>query len=135
MASSTPTELETTSEPNLRRSTRAHGQSVAKPLAPEDIRRGDYLAVLDEVYEYPSFYWDSDATLFPPHELIRLRFLPREESPPLKVVSVCLPFVLTREPNGTHHTLDLRRLRVARLSRRFATRARKAFKKKPKTTL
>jgi len=134
MASISPTELETTSEPSLRSSTCAHGLSVAKPLAPEDIRCGDYLAVLDETYEYPSFYWDSDATLFPPHELIHLRFLPRDETHPLKVVSVCLPFVLAKEPNGSHRTLDLRRTRVARLSRHFAARARKAFKKKPNTT-
>lgn len=127
MASSSPTELETTPQPSPRDST------LARALAPEDVCAGDYLAVLDEMYEYPSYCWFADAALLPPHELIRLRYIPRDEARPLKVLSICLPFVLTKDPAGNHRTLDLRRTRVARLSHHFATRARKALKKKPTT--
>jgi hypothetical protein len=134
MASSRPTKLEIASEPSQHDSTRAHSPSVAKPHAPEDVRPGDHLALLDEMFEYPSCYWFTDATWFPRHELIRLRVVPRDEARPLKVVSVCPPFVFTTDATGNFRTLDLRRIHVACLSRDFADRVRKALKKKPAPT-
>lgn len=104
---------------------------VVKPLAPEEIRPGDYVAVMQVVYELPSFFWCADTLLIPPDKPIRLQFLPEDGGTPLKVRSVCLPFVLTKTASGEHRTIDLRKYRLARLNRRYAKIAWKAGKKKP----
>jgi hypothetical protein len=49
---------------------------------------------------------------------------------PLKVKSVCLPFVLASQPTGEKRTPDLRRCRLTRLEKAFAAVAWKAHKKK-----
>ena len=123
MAISGPTACDSDTQPSEARST------LARVLAPEEVRPGDYVALLDEVYEFPSFWWCADTTLFPPTEIVRLRFTPRDESRPLKVLSACLPFVLTKQPTGERRTLDLRRHRLARLDQDYAATAWKAYKK------
>jgi hypothetical protein len=130
--SSRSTGLEGRNEPSKSRSTLARSLSIAKPLAPEDVRPGDYVALLDELYELPSYWWCEDAALHPRDELVRIRLLPTQENQPLKVKSVCLPFVLAKQPTGERRTLDLRRCRLARLNRKYAAAAWKAYKKKPR---
>ena len=39
---------------------------------------------------------------------------------PMKVVEVCLPFVLVERATGRHRTLDVRRHKLARVSDRYA---------------
>jgi hypothetical protein len=124
------TEREVETQPSASRSTQAHGLSVAKPLAPEDVRRGDYVAVLDEMYEIPSYCWCEDAALHPRDELVRIRLIPAQDAPPHKVKSVCLPFVLAKQPTGERRTFDLRRTRLARLDRHYGRSAWRAYKKK-----
>lgn len=119
-----PTKLESTHQPNDTRST------LARFLAPEDVRPGDFVALLDEMHELPSFWWCLDSALQAGDRLVRLRMLPTNESLPLRVKSICLPFVLTKEPSGQSRTLDLRRCHIARLDRTFATTAWKAYKKR-----
>lgn len=46
----------------------------------------------------------------------RLTLISDEAGRPLKVVSLCRPFVLVEDPNGQHVPLDLRSRRLARLS-------------------
>jgi len=138
MATSRPTELDEVSEPSESqpretRSTLAHALSVAKPLAPEDVRRGDFVAILDEMYELPSYWWKEDDVLHPREELVRIRLIPAQDNLPLKVKSVCLPFVLARQPQGEQRTLDLRRMRLARLDKHYAAASWKAYKKKRRT--
>jgi hypothetical protein len=103
--------------------------SLAKPLAPEDVRTGDFVAVLHVVYELPSFLWFPDAALLPPEEPVRVTFLPGDSGVPLKVRAVCLPFLLVEDALGEHRVLDLRRTNVARLDRGFAKTTWKAIKK------
>jgi hypothetical protein len=134
MATSRPTELTVDSQPSNQkagktRSPLAHSLSVAKPLGPEDVRRGDFVAVLDEMYELPSYWWCEDAALHPRDELVRIRLIPAQHNLPLKVKSVCLPFVLAKPPFGLERTLDLRRTRLARLDKHFAAATWKAYKK------
>jgi hypothetical protein len=105
------------------------GSTLAKMLAPEEVQAGQYVTVLHEVAEFPSFYWFCDNVFLDPEEVIRMRYLPVDGGLPLKVRSVCLPFVLVKLPTGEERPLDLRKCRVARLTQRYATRAWKACKK------
>ncbi|MAE66801.1 MAG: hypothetical protein CMJ18_21290 [Phycisphaeraceae bacterium] len=56
-------------------------------------------------------------------ETSRVRYIPEQSGRPLKVLGVCLPFVLVRRPDGRHVTLDLRRHHVVRLSKSYGRRA------------
>jgi hypothetical protein len=105
------------------------GVSLAKALAPEEIRPGDYVAPLFFVVEWPSWYRD-DCVLGESREPLKNAMLPTCEPTPLKVLAVCLPLVLARSPTGYEGTLDIRRFRLARLERRFARRAWKAWRKR-----
>lgn len=102
--------------------------TLAKSLAPEEVRRGQFVAILHVIDELPSFLWDADATLLPYDEPVRIRFVSPGGGVPLKVKSVCLPFVLVKAPTGDNYTLDLRRYRLARLNRSYAQATWKAFK-------
>jgi hypothetical protein len=104
--------------------------SLAKALAPEDVRAGDFVAVLDEICELPSFFWCDGGALLPRDELVRIRYTPTSEAVPLKVKGVCLPYVLVKQPRGGKRTLDVRKSRLARLDRRYARAAWKAYKKR-----
>lgn len=108
----------------------SHADStLAKALAPEEIRPGDYVTLLDEIAELPSFFWCADAATLPYDEPVRIRFRPQGGGVPLKVQSVCLPFVLVKHPRGEWRTLDVRTCRLARLHRSYARSAWKAHKK------
>jgi hypothetical protein len=102
--------------------------ALAKALAPEDVREGDFVARLHVTAEVPSFLWCADAATLPCHEPVRIQLLPRRAGIPLKVKSVCLPFVLVRLPGGERQTLDLRECRLARLDSAYASAAWKAYK-------
>ncbi|WP_146396355.1 hypothetical protein [Pseudobythopirellula maris] len=90
---------------------------AAKPLAPEEVRVGDYVSVLDTVYECPSYLWGCDARLGAADEVVRLRMRPFRAQPPLKVEGVCVPFVYLADAHGRQRTLDLRAERLARIDR------------------
>ena len=111
-------------------SSKQDAASLAKALAPEDVRAGDFVAVLDEVFEAPSFFWCDDGALMPREEVVRIRYMPTAEAVPLKVKGVCLPYVLVKPPRGGKRTLDVRKVRLARLDRRYARAAWKAYRKR-----
>jgi hypothetical protein len=102
--------------------------TLAKALAPEEIRPGDYVALLNIVYELPSFLWCDDAALMPREQPVRIQFTPESGSAPLKVKSVCLPYVLVKHPAGRKFTLDVRRSKLARLGTDFAEVAWESLK-------
>ena len=109
---------------------------MAKPLAPEDVRVGDFVAVLHKTYELPSFLWNAESFRVPLDEPVRLRLIPDGGGEPLKVRAVCLPFVFVKDPGGSHRTLDLRIAHLARLHQDFAKIVWKAQKKSgPKSLL
>ena len=105
---------------------------TAKVLAPEDLAVGDEVAVLSELHEYISYFWDSDASLRPPESPVRIRWIPRKVEPPLKVRAVCLPFVLVQQISGKCQQLDIRQVQLARLEAGYAKLARKHFKREQK---
>ena len=105
---------------------------LAKTLAAEDIRRGDVVAILDAVYEFPSFLWNSEPHMLAPQEPVRVRLCGQCAGKPLKVKAICLPYVLVKRPNGRYSTLDMRRHRLVRLSHGYAKMAWEQYSKKRK---
>jgi hypothetical protein len=120
MASSRQFEREPTSAANA---------TLAKALAPEEIGIGDFVTPLFVIAEVPSYFWFADEWDLPRDQPVRMRFTPNGDGMPLKVKSICLPFVLVKDPLGRGSTLDLRKCQVARLDKAHARRAWKAYKK------
>lgn len=110
--------------------TEAGVATLARPLAPEEVRVGDFVAVLNVTYELPSFWWCAESYRIPHEQPVRLQYLPEDGGTPLKVRAVCLPFVLVKTHDGQHRTLDVRKYRLARLDRGFAKIAWREAKKK-----
>jgi len=122
--------------------------TIVKPLAPEDIRPGDYLAVMHEVDEYLPIGALLDCSAFnQPRSLqpVQVQWLPCGECVPLKVKAVCLPFVLVKAPRPQPlgflalgrggsgpilRTLDVRRCRLARLSHAYGKRVFKLLQER-----
>lgn len=95
---------------------------VARPLAPEDVRVGQYVCTLQLVVECVA---PSEVDGWRPPRLVRLQCLPWNTEPQ-RVLAVCLPFVFVRGINGDLETLDVRRYALARVSKSFG---QLAFKK------
>jgi hypothetical protein len=97
-------------------------QTLARALAPEEIRARSYVTVLHEIIEiFPCFFLSDPATR--PVEVTHVQAFPDTPVEALEVVDVCLPFVLTRRPDGSRRILDVRRHRLAQLDEDFARRA------------
>lgn len=95
---------------------------LARALAPEDIRAGYYVAVLYIVVEYLSCT-ALDQASWRRIEPVRVQWVPRFGDHPMKVIDVCLPYVLVKDADGDYRTLDVRRHRLARVTRRFGQTA------------
>lgn len=108
-------ERQTTS---MNRSTR----TLARALAPEDIRPGYYVGILYVVGEYVPWLAIEEGG-WRRVEPMRIQLLPRFGDHPMKVLDVCLPYVLVKDTDGDCRTLDVRRYRLARVTRRFARTA------------
>ncbi len=108
--------------------------SIAASIAPEDLRRGDFVAVLSEVVELPSFLW-TDTLSSCRDELVRVRRLPTEGRAPLKVKAICLPFVFVKSPSGQFRTIDVRLARLVRLEKSYAKTVWKILKLPPRQAL
>jgi len=102
--------------------------SVSCALAPEDIAVGDYVSLLQVTSEYLPCFMIEDVA-YHRIEPVRVAWLPCDAAP-MKVINVCLPFVLVRLAGGTHHTLDLRRCRLARVSPGFGKQAFKRLSRR-----
>lgn len=105
---------------------------LAKSLAPEEIRAGDFVAQLYHVCEFPSWFWCDSGLASARDELVRIQYTPEDGGVPLKVKSVCLPFVLVRDPRGRKFTLDIRRVKLARLDCEYAKTAWGMLRPQPK---
>ena len=104
--------------------------SLAATVAAEDLRCGDMIAILNQVFEYPSFLWCLDGQLAPPEEPVRIRWRSRDGGLPLKVEAVCLPFVLLEEPCGSYRTVDIRQCDCVRLNADYARLVWKRLKRR-----
>ncbi len=113
----------------VRESTEDAELALAKALAPEEIRAGDFVTPLYVVAEVPSYWWCGESWELPRDEPVRIRFTPTTDGVPLRVKSVCLPFVLVKCPGGAAGMIDTRKCQLARLDDPHARRAWKALKR------
>jgi hypothetical protein len=93
---------------------------MAKPLAAEDLRCGDFVSILHEIVEWPSCYWPNHSHQLTPSEPVRIQQKAGDGGIPLKVKAICLPFVFVKLPGGQHKMLDVRQHHLVRLSPAFA---------------
>ena len=109
---------------------------VAARLAGEDIQPGDYITVLNEIVELPSYLWNCSDTSLPADELVRLVYKPPESGQPFQVVATCLPFVYVETWEGESCIFDTRQHQLVRLdhdgSRKLWKRQRRRKKEKKK---
>jgi hypothetical protein len=105
--------------------------TVARPLAPEEIDAGMYVAVLYEHESLMPIYQADTLLELQSMEMVRWRDTP-ERARSFRVISVCVPFVLVERPSGKHVTLDIRVTSLARLSDAFGSESFKRLKPKRK---
>jgi hypothetical protein len=103
--------------------------SVARSIAPDDLQCGDFVSILHEIVEWPSFFWSCDPQLWPPGQPVRVQQLGSDGGTPLKVKAICLPFVFVKSPNGQHRTLDVRQHKLVRLNKDYSETVWKAMSK------
>ena len=112
----------------------AMATTMAARVAGEDIAGGDYVTVMNEIIELPSFLWCcSDASLAP-DELVRLRCTARNAGQPYKVIGVCLPFVYGKTPRGRITVIDTRQQQIVRLDKDCANAVWAKMKSSSKKT-
>ncbi len=98
------------------------GSRLAAAPGPEDLRAGDYVARLYEVSYYPRIARVLNE--FTSGDIGTIQWSqPAKDAAPMRIASVCLPFVLARGVDGKYVTLDVRKDRLARLSPRFGKKA------------
>ncbi len=97
----------------------------SRVIGPEDVRRGDYVTVTHTMYEYISDLCPSITE--EEVKIVRVTVMSDDAGLANKVVAVCLPFILVEDTTGKRESLDLRRHRIAILTKNYG---RKAFKKK-----
>lgn len=102
---------------------------LGRSVAPEDLRRGDFVSILTEIAEYPSFLWDGDSQLLSANEPVRVPCRPDDGGIPLKVKAICLPFVFVKAATGDRRILDVRKCQLVRLSSDYVRSVWKALKK------
>ncbi len=90
-------------------------------IAPEDLRPGLYIAPLQVITERALRPWECD-NAEQAGRVVRHVRLPGRAPTPVRVVDVCLPFVLVQTPGGEHSLIDVRRFRLARVATRFGRR-------------
>lgn len=101
--------------------------TMARPLAPEDVRAGQFVAQFTHLDEYFDRGCRGCGSFTPPG-IVRIQWLADQGSKPLRVEGVCLPFVLVRTVKGRAKMLDLRRITLVRLDPRFAWKATRALR-------
>ena len=102
--------------------------TLAATVAGEDLACGDFVALLHEFVDVPSYMWPCDGFRLSPHELVRLKFFPSQAGQPLRVITICLPFVYAKSADGVLTTIDTRQAQLVRLDRRCAKSVWKALR-------
>ncbi|MCA9200577.1 MAG: hypothetical protein KDA87_23720 [Planctomycetales bacterium] len=110
----------------------ARQTTVAQRIAGEDIRPGDYVTVLSEIVELPSFLWCCSDISLPADEPVKTRFLPTDAGEPVRVTAVCLPFIYAKNTDGTIETFDIRQQQLVKLDPQVGRAVWKKMRKRRK---
>ena len=106
-----------------------HQLMIAQTVAPEDLRKGQFVAVLRRVIECFPFYCDEHRPVEERVRPVPVSFLPGGMPAVYRVEAVCVPFVLVeRLGSGKARTLDLRRVQLASVDARFGALFEERFK-------
>lgn len=97
--------------------------SIAKPIAPEDVRAGMYIALLHQVEKKSCFWCDCDDDQWWRDRSKRTELSLPWDVEAQFVKAVCLPFVLAETIKGEIETIDTRRYRLARLPKEYGRAA------------
>ena len=89
-------------------------------IGPEDVKPGQFVTIAEVTEQYVCFP-DAGPDTTPRVESVTLQ--PAGAGCPFRVEQVSLPFVLVVAPDGQRYAADLRRHRLARLSRRYGRAA------------
>ncbi|MBB6429038.1 hypothetical protein [Algisphaera agarilytica] len=102
--------------------------SAARTVAAEDLRVGDGVTV---AYVTLQVLASEDP---PPGEthnrVLKADYIPHDAGDPLRIVGVCLPFVLAENAYKRHVTLDVRRQHLVKLDSAYTRRALKKLGRK-----
>jgi hypothetical protein len=102
---------------------------LAASVAPEDLRCGDFVALLSVVHEFPSFFWSCGSGALACDRPVRVECTGTEDGAPLRIEAICLPFVFVKDAAGKYRTLDVRLCRLARLSADYGRKVWKALRR------
>ncbi len=99
----------------------AYKIKTVRPVAPEDLRPGQYITVMSIVYTESPFLYASDVG-GDEVPMARMRDVPGFSGAPFRVLDVCLPFIAVECNCGCKRPvrIDLRRETIARVSKRYA---------------
>ena len=106
--------------------------TVAARVAGEDIKQGDYVTILSEIIEWPSWFWSCSSVSLPADEPVRVRNVPRNAGEPHEVLAICLPFVYVKPPRGGIIALDIRQQQLVRLDKEKGQQVWQRMQKKKK---
>ncbi|MFK7883260.1 MAG: hypothetical protein AB8F26_03635 [Phycisphaerales bacterium] len=95
---------------------RKQDQTLARPLAPEDIRAGIYVMVLKQKHEFARWSNEFGGGI----AVSRLDTSPSDGQQPSQVISTCLPFVVVETSKGNPYCFDIRTVQLARVGASFA---------------
>jgi len=101
-------------------------------IGPEDVRAGQYVTCAHRTFElfvHPCDVLTAERHLQPYYATVTAYDAGRA----LRVEAVCLPFVLVRDTHGRVEGLDLRQVRLARLSKAYGRAAFAAVARRPAT--
>ncbi|XAL98398.1 hypothetical protein OT109_12515 [Phycisphaeraceae bacterium D3-23] len=90
--------------------------SATRAVSPDDLRRGDYVAVMHTTEQ---FVVRNDKSWGGELKVVSAKLFPYESGETFRVRAVCLPFVFTRVASGGYRTLDLRSHHLRRLDKAF----------------
>lgn len=93
--------------------------STSRRLAPEDIVPGIFIAITSRIREvYP--YWLLNGIAGQQLEVAKFSCMGCGDGSPLRVVSTCLPFVMTENARGEVAVIDARMCGIVQVDEMFA---------------
>ncbi len=93
--------------------------TITRRLAPEDILPGMFIAIAAHTREiFPHWLIGSTPNHVP--DVVRISVRGCVDGTPLRVVAVCLPFVMTENAKGAIETLDVRQHTLVTIDEMFA---------------